>query len=204
MTGSRNTPVTGSRSAPEVEADHGTGDDATTSRRVERIYLQLESRAQFRPAQHPRRPAQWRLMPAPTVAEWRHLYASVGAEWHWHDRDAWSDAGLAERLASPTVHVFRVDAALDLQSNEMDSGVGFVELEQHDDANVEIVYLGLTRRAQGLGLGGWLLQRAVEEAWALGASRVWLHTCTLDSVQALPNYLARGFEIERIEEYTTP
>jgi hypothetical protein len=26
---------------------------------------------------------------------------------------------------------------------------------------------------------------------------VWLHTCTLDSPAALPNYLARGFEVVR-------
>jgi hypothetical protein len=27
----------------------------------------------------------------------------------------------------------------------------------------------------------------------MGASRVWLHTCTLDSPRALPAYQARGF-----------
>ena len=41
-----------------------------------------------------------------------------------------------------------------------------------------------------------------QEAFALGASRVWLHTCTLDSPRAIPNYKARGFrETGRVEKY---
>ena len=51
----------------------------------------------------------------------------------------------------------------------------------------------------GRGIGKAMLTRAAEEAWALGASRVWLHTCTLDSPRALPNYQARGFEETRTE-----
>jgi hypothetical protein len=46
-----------------------------------------------------------------------------------------------------------------------------------------------------------MLTRAADEAWALGANRVWLHTCTLDSPHALPNYKARGFEEFRRERY---
>jgi len=53
----------------------------------------------------------------------------------------------------------------------------------------------------GRGLGGWLLTRAAEEAFALDASRVILNTCTLDAPQALPNYLARGFTIVREDQY---
>jgi GNAT superfamily N-acetyltransferase len=67
---------------------------------------------------------------------------------------------------------------------------------------VEIAYLGLDRRAFGRGLGGWLVTEAARTAFAWGATRVWLHTCTLDSPAALPNYLARGFSIEKTETYT--
>ena len=174
---------------------------AAPRKRVRRTYLQLTSRGQFRAGRRPRRQALWLLMPAPTVNEWRLLYANVGAEWSWKDRDAWTDAQLAERLANKNVHVFRADAALNGLSDDIESGVGFVELEHHADGSVEIVYFGLTRIAQGYGLGAWLLERAVEESWGLGATRVWLHTCTLDAPQALPNYLSRGFEVEREEEY---
>jgi hypothetical protein len=38
-----------------------------------------------------------------------------------------------------------------------------------------------------------MLTAAVKEAFEMGGSRIWLHTCTLDSPRALPSYLARGF-----------
>jgi hypothetical protein len=41
--------------------------------------------------------------------------------------------------------------------------------------------------------GGVLLTAAVERAWEMGASRVWVHTCSLDAPAALPSYEARGF-----------
>jgi GNAT superfamily N-acetyltransferase len=79
---------------------------------------------------------------------------------------------------------------------------GYFELEKHDDASVEIAYFGLRPEFFGRGLGGELLTRAAQEAWRVGATRVWLHTCTLDSPQALPNYLARGFQPFKEEWYT--
>ena len=51
------------------------------------------------------------------------------------------------------------------------------------------------------GIGKAMLTRAAEEAWALSPTRVWLHTCTLDSPHALANYLARGFDAVRTEKY---
>ena len=59
-----------------------------------------------------------------------------------------------------------------------------------------------SRTFTGRGLGGALLTEAVERAWAAGAARVWLHTCTFDHPAAIPNYLARGFTVFRTEEYT--
>jgi len=82
-----------------------------------------------------------------------------------------------------------------------DEAAGFFELQRHTDGSVEIVYFGLTSAFFGKGLGKHLLTKAAESAWAMGATRVWLHTCTLDSPAALPNYLARGFSPYRTETY---
>ena len=81
----------------------------------------------------------------------------------------------------------------------MNGRAGFFELAAHDDASVEIAYFGLVEEFMGRGIGKAMLTRAAQQAWALGAARVWLHTCTLDSPRALPNYLARGFEETRKE-----
>ena len=64
---------------------------------------------------------------------------------------------------------------------------------------MEIVYFGLVPSFIGKGIGGAMLTRAVRAAHAMGAMRVWLHTCTLDSPNALPAYQARGFRSYRTE-----
>jgi len=125
------------------------------------------------------------------VATYRRLYREVGEQWFWHDRLDWSDHRLAEHLAKPTVGVWELE--VDGKS------AGYFELERHDDGAIEILYFGLTPEFIGRGLGGFLLQRAVEEAWRMGGERVWLHTCTLDSPNALPGYQARGFTPFRTE-----
>ncbi|MDQ6611040.1 MAG: hypothetical protein M3Y64_01295, partial [Gemmatimonadota bacterium] len=138
--------------SPGLHASHSpasvpTPIDTAPGIRVRRTYLRLDSREQFRAGRKPRRQALWLLMPACTVADFRHLYSTVGAVWNWHDRDGWSDEQLAERLANKNVHVFRVDAVLNTMSDAIESGVGFAELERHANGAVEIVYLGLTKPA---------------------------------------------------------
>lgn len=162
-------------------------------RPVLRTYLELTSRDALRPVAF--RDADARVVRcAPcTVGRYRALYAAVGGAWHWHDRLAWSDEQLAEYLARPEVGVWELRIGDDL--------AGYFELRADEDGAVEVVYFGLVERFFGRGLGGAMLTRAVEEAWALGASRVWLNTCTLDSPRALPNYLARGFRPYKEETY---
>lgn len=128
------------------------------------------------------------------VARYRTLYAAVGGDWHWRDRAGWSDEEIGTRLALPAVSVWvpRVDG----------DDAGFFELERHADGSVEIVYFGLLAPFMGLGLGRALLGAAVLRAWGEGAARVWLHTCSLDSPRALPNYVARGFRPYMEERYT--
>ncbi len=123
----------------------------------------------------------------------RRLYLEVGADYHWRDRLGWTDAQWRERFALPAVslHVLRVAGET----------AGYVELQKHAEGSVEIAYFGLLPAFHGRGLGRYLLTAASDAAWALGATRVWLHTCTLDDPAALPNYLGRGFRPFREERY---
>ncbi|MGI8842255.1 MAG: GNAT family N-acetyltransferase [Gemmatimonadaceae bacterium] len=123
----------------------------------------------------------------------RELYAKVGSAYRWHDRDEWTDARVAERFATERVTLYEVTI--------YGGRAGFYELECHDDGSVEIVLFGLLPEFAGRGLGKWLLVDAVERAWSMEATRVWLHTCTMDSPAAIPNYLARGFRPYATEEY---
>jgi GNAT superfamily N-acetyltransferase len=85
----------------------------------------------------------------------------------------------------------------------VDGGVaGYFELRRHPDDSVEIAYFGLLPAYVGRGLGKYLLSEAAGRAWELAPARVWLHTSTLDHPSALPNYLARGFTVFKVEEYS--
>jgi ribosomal protein S18 acetylase RimI-like enzyme len=134
-----------------------------------------------------------RLDPCPPDV-YRALYRDVGERWHWRDRLIWTDDQLVRHLARHEVTIFVARVGEDT--------AGYFELERHADDSVEIAYFGLRTEFFGRGLGGELLTRAVEEAWRMGATRVWLHTCSLDSPRALPNYLARGFRAFKEEWYT--
>ncbi|GAC1514747.1 MAG: GNAT family N-acetyltransferase [Gemmatimonadaceae bacterium] len=131
-----------------------------------------------------------------TPSAYRQLYRDVGRAFHWRDRDLWSDAELGAYLARPETHVFVLRYGGET--------AGYFELAEQQSNAVEIVYFGLLARFFGRRLGAHMLTVAAREAYALGATRVWLHTCTLDSPAALPNYLARGFVETRREQYTVP
>ena len=163
---------------------------ATTT--VTRTYLRMARPGQLRPARAVPNARAERIAPC-TPARYRELYAAVGNDWHWHDRDAWSDERLAEHLADPSVSVY-----LFTVNGEP---AGYFELQRHDDGDVELAYFGLYPHQIGKGYGGVMLTAAASEAWRLGATSVWLHTCTLDHPRAIDNYRARGFEEYRTETY---
>lgn len=159
---------------------------------VVRTHLEMREPGQLRPARVPAGASLLRRKPI-SAAEYRDLYALVGESWHWRDRLHMPAEQLDAYLRSPDVHVWVLGVGGET--------AGYFELQRCPDTRVEIMYFGLAGEFMGRGLGGWMLSRAVEEAFALGASHVTLHTCTLDAPAALPNYLARGFVKVRDERY---
>lgn len=163
-------------------------------REVTRTFIEMRDPSQLKRKELSTGDARFIRCRPCSVAHYRVLYARVGERWHWTDRNVWSDERLAENLARPDVHVWELNVGGQL--------AGYFELEKQDGRVVEIVYFGLTPEFIGKGYGGAMLTKAVDEAWALGPEKVWLHTCTLDSPMALANYEARGFErTGKIETY---
>ena len=160
---------------------------------VRRTHLELRTPAELRPARPPAEAARLVRRDPIRVADYLELYSLVGAPWLWRDRLVWSAEELERYLALPSVHVW--------SAHVEEETAGYFELQQHRDTSVELMYFGLVPAFMGRGLGGWLLTRAAQESFALGASRITLNTCTLDAPQALPNYLARGFRIVREDQY---
>lgn len=122
----------------------------------------------------------------------RFLYTAVGARWFWYARLTWDYAQWLSYLDRPELETWIAYIS--------GSPAGYYELERQGGGDVEIVYLGLLPGLIGQGLGSALLTSAVNRAWAMGAIRVWVHTCSLDHPLALRNYQARGFRVFRTEE----
>ena len=160
---------------------------------VRRTHLELRRPSELRPGRPPTERVRLVLRRPISAAEYLALYTLVGDLWLWRDRLVWSQEELERYLASPDVHVWSAHADGDT--------AGYFELRQRADSSVEVMYFGLAPAFIGRGLGGWLLTRAAHEAFALGAPRIVLNTCTLDAPQALPNYLARGFTIVSEDQY---
>jgi GNAT superfamily N-acetyltransferase len=153
-------------------------------------YLELASPAQLRPKRSARPGVRFAMVPVPMPELNRFFYCAIGGRWTWYERRPWTLAQWIEALG-PEIEtwVFSVDGI----------PAGYTELKRHEDGAVELNYFGLLDAYIGNGLGAHLLTEAVERAWAMGATRVLLNTCSLDHPAALPNYLARGFTEGRTE-----
>jgi ribosomal protein S18 acetylase RimI-like enzyme len=161
---------------------------------VTRTYLELAAPEQFRPAFGAFPEVTLRAVLVPDAALYRQCYRTVGEAFHWRDRWDWTDAEILGHLGQPEITWF--------VATRGDSLAGWYELRRvPGDQSVEVAYFGIVPNEFGRGLGKHLLSCAVRDAWALAPRRVWLHTCTLDHPNAVPNYKARGFAPYRTETY---
>jgi len=113
------------------------------------------------------------------------LFAAVGEPWLWFGRRIMPRATLAAILADPAVE------ALALVRDGRD--VGLLELDARDPASIELAYFGLVPELVGSGAGRWLMNRAIDKAWARAPERFFVHTCNFDHPGALAFYVRSGF-----------
>ncbi|CUH80966.1 Acetyltransferase (GNAT) family protein [Tritonibacter multivorans] len=123
---------------------------------------------------------------APTVDWYRDLYRLVGEDYLWFSRLEMADEKLAAHLARDAVEVWSVSRA--------GRDLGLLELEWFDNGDCELSFFGLAPDLVGGGIGRWLMEHALERAFARPIKRFFVHTCTLDSPQALGFYERSGFE----------
>jgi GNAT superfamily N-acetyltransferase len=150
-------------------------------------YLEMLDPAQLRPkfSDHPNLSIQQAKIPCPEFS--RFLYTSVGGDWYWLQRLSWSYQQWLDYLQRDAVQTWVAYVS--------GTPAGYIELEAQPNEQVEIAYFGLLKPFMGQGIGGHLLTTGIQQAWAMGANRVWVHTCNLDSSYALANYQARGLQI---------
>lgn len=163
------------------------------------VVTSLEMRAPV-PSRPERDDSPWalRLAAQPGLDWYRDLYRRVGADWLWSSRLALSDAALAAILGAREVTVY----ALTVDGRD----AGILELDFREPGQCELAFFGVTKPVMGTGAARWLMNRAIALAWARPISRFWVHTCTLDSPDALPFYVRSGFVpfARAVEVYADP
>lgn len=118
---------------------------------------------------------------------YRYLFVLVGKRWNWVSRLAISEKQLSEVLHHQGTRIYVLYAK--------GEPVGFFELDMHDIKNIEIVFFGLTEKYKGKGLGKRMMDYVFYSIKKYQTNRLWLHTCELDSENALPFYQNCGFRL---------
>lgn len=146
--------------------------------------LEMTQRVETRPASAP---AGWTLtrVTQPDRVWYRALFRKVGEGWLWFARTVMSDADLDAILQDPNVHIYT------LRQGDVDGGL--LELDFRFNGTCELTYFGLAPDLIGSGAGRFLMNTAIEKAWEADITRFHLHTCTLDSPQAMAFYRRSGF-----------
>ena len=125
-----------------------------------------------------------RMTNAP-LERYRALFKGVGAPYLWFSRLVMTDEQLAAIIRDPAVDVYAVRSG--------DDDAGLLELDFRTPQECELTFFGLLQPYIGSGAGRWLMNRAIEIAWAQPIRRFWVHTCSLDHPGALDFYLRSGF-----------
>lgn len=163
------------------------GDHDVPPGKLAAVVTHLEMTAPPAPARRlPEVAAELREITAPDPDRYLALFRAVGTGWLWAARLRLSRAELTAWLSEPTTRLFVPRAG--------NKELGILELDFSETGTCEIAYFGLVPEAVGQGTGRWLMGHAIRIAFDTpGVSRLWLHTCTLDSPQALAFYRRSGF-----------
>ena len=119
------------------------------------------------------------------------FYKNIGKKHKWVDRLIWSEQQWIDYVSRSNVKTYVLQNKDDL--------VGFFELIFHlEKKEIEIAYFGILEEFIGKGYGGYLLSEALRIGFK-SASRIWVHTCSLDHPNAIENYKSRGMKIFKTE-----
>ena len=154
-------------------------------------YLEMNQRPTHVPVPHRGEKLALMRVERPVPSFYRYLYNTVGAPWLWYERRLLDEDSLCDIVHHHKVEVY----VLYVGGNP----AGFVELDGRSGEGIEIAFLGLLPEFIGRGLGHYLLDWSVAQAWDKEPERVWVHSCNLDHPHAIAVYQRAGFEPYRQE-----
>ena len=160
--------------------------------KITRNYLEIKCQKGFKKVKKPAENYAIELISPKDFQLNKFFYKSIGKNCQWIDRLVWTDLNWTDYVSNKRLSTYILK-----DKNEI---VGYFEQLFHiDSKETEIAYFGILEEYFGKKLGGYLLSEAIECSFAMGSSRVWLHTCSLDHKNALANYLSRGMKIFKSE-----
>ena len=120
------------------------------------------------------------------------FYKNIGKNYQWTDRLIWSDFKWMNYISDEKLSTYILKDKSEIS--------GYFELIYNKDIKeAEIAYFGILEEYYGKKLGGYLLSEAIKHSFLKGATRLWVHTCSLDHKNALNNYLSRGMKVFKSE-----
>ena len=143
-----------------------------------------------------RAPAELRAVPlmdgvtfrkvTPDLDWYRDIFTRVGSlEWLWYGRMVMPSDELRAIVDDPKMEFYT------LSRDGQDEAL--LELDFRTTGECELAYFGVTPTLIGTGAGRYLMNEAITRAWSRPISRLHVHTCTIDSPQALSFYIRSGF-----------
>ena len=160
--------------------------------KIFRNYLELKYLKDFKEVKKPSEDYSVELVDPKNFQLNKFFYKDIGKNCHWVDRLVWTELDWAKYISDQRLSTFILKS-----KNEL---AGYFELLfNRDTKEAEIVYFGILEEYFGKKLGGYLLSEAIKLSFNQGSLRVWVHTCSLDHVNALRNYQSRGMKIFKSE-----
>jgi len=148
-------------------------------------YLEMRAPAAQRPMPLPAG-LDLRDVTGPTPEWYRDLFTRVGGQdWLWFSRLNMTDDELTAIITDPDVQIACIEQ----------DGVaqGLLELDFRQPDTCELAFFGVAPALIGGGIGRYLMNQAIDRAWARPINLFHVHTCTLDHPAALGFYRRSGF-----------
>ena len=160
--------------------------------KIERYYLEIFSKDNFEKKSKPPGSYEFYLNSSDNFEINKFFYKQVGKKYQWIDRLTWTNNDWIKYVSNKNLKTYVLK-----QENDF---VGFFELIFNIEINeCEIAYFGILEDYFNKGCGGYMLSKAIEKSFEIGAKRVWVHTCSLDHPNAIKNYISRGMKIFKTE-----
>ena len=160
--------------------------------KIFRNYLELKFFKDFKEVKKPSADYSVELSNPKDFQLNKFFYKKIGKNCNWVDRLVWTELDWTKYISNEKLSTYIL--------KNKDEIAGYFELLfSNDTKEAEIVYFGILEEYFGRKLGGYLLSEAIKYSFSLGSARVWVHTCSLDHKNALPNYQSRGMKIFKSE-----